>query len=288
MNETVCQFGPDNGLTGILAEPHESVRVADAPVALILNAGIVHNIGPFRLHVDIARMLAAAGFSSLRIDVSGLGDSETRTGKFVGNNRAKQDAVDAMNYLAEHNDNNRFVVVGLCSGAFNAHQVAISDPRVVGTALFDGIVFRTLGFYFRHYARMARPRFWRNAIKRRMIGEPAAYEAAGESLGESEFFELDNTRDEVAEEISGLVDRGVRMLFMYTDGYDDIASASQFKAMFGIKPNDQVQVEYFNQAEHTFRLKHNRNAACERLTDWYRGQFADVAVAGEASLAKRV
>lgn len=281
MPETVCRFGPANGLTGILTEPNEADRVADAPVALILNAGIVHNIGPFRLHVDIARMLAAAGFSSLRIDVSGLGDSETRTGKFVGSNRAKQDAVDAMDYLAEHIDNDRFVLIGLCSGAFNAHQVAISDPRVVGTALFDGIVFRTLGFYFRQYTRMARPRFWRNAIKRRFIGEPLASEAAGESLGESEFFVLDKTRTEVAEEIAGLVDRDVKLLFIYTEGYEDIASASQFQAMFGIKQDDQVQVEYFNQAEHTFRLKHNRNAACERLTDWYSGQFADVALAAQ-------
>jgi len=264
MQETICKFGPSNGLTGILTEPSDSVRVADAPVALILNAGIVHNIGPFRLHVDIARMLATVGFSSLRIDISGLGDSETRTGKFVGENRAKQDAVDAMDYLAEHINNDRFVIIGLCSGAFNAHQVAVSDPRVVGAAMFDGIVFRTLG---------------RNAIKRRMIGESLAREAAGESLGESEFFEVDKTRAEVADEISGLVDRGVRLLFMYTEGYDDIASASQFQAMFGIKQSEQIQVEYFNQAEHTFRLKHNRKAACERLAEWYSGQFAQVAAA---------
>ena len=278
MKESVCQFGPDHGLTGILSEPDESVRVVDAPIALILNAGIVHNIGPFRLHVDLARMLAAAGYSSLRIDLSGLGDSKTRTGKSVGKDRATQDAVDAMDYLAEHLDNDRFVVVGLCSGAFNAHQVAIGDPRVVGAALFDGIVYRTLGFYLRHYSRMARPRFWRNAIKRRIIGEPLTREAAGESLGESEFFEVDKTQSEVAEEISGLVDRGVRLLFLYTEGYDDIASASQFQEMFNINPNDQVQVEYFNQAEHTFRLKHNRNAACERFTDWYCSQFTQVEI----------
>ena len=279
MQETVCQFGPDKGLTGILTEPNESVRVADAPVALILNAGIVHNIGPFRLHVDIARMLAAAGFATLRIDVSGLGDSKTRTGKFVGKNRAKQDAADAMDYLADHTGGQRFVVIGLCSGAFNAHQVAIDDPRIVGAAFFDGIVYRTLGFYLRHYSRMARPRFWRNAIKRRLVGEAIVSEKAGESFGESEFFEIDKTREQVAEEISGLVDRGVKLLFVYTEGYDDVASASQFQEMFEIKPADQVQVEYFSQAEHTFRLTHNRKAACSRLTDWYSSQFARLAVA---------
>ena len=44
MKESVCQFGPNNSLTGIFAQPDESVRVADAPVALILNAGIVHSL----------------------------------------------------------------------------------------------------------------------------------------------------------------------------------------------------------------------------------------------------
>ena len=76
-----------------------------------------------------------------------------------------------------------------------------------------------------------------------------------------------------------MVDRGVRMLFVYTDGYDDVASASQFRAMFGIKPDDQVQVEYFGKAEHTFRLNHNRQTACKRLTDWYRNQFSQTAIA---------
>ncbi len=278
MQESVCQFGPDNGLTGILTQPNESDRVADAPVALILNAGIVHNIGPFRLHVDIARQLAEAGFSSLRIDLSGLGDSETRTGKSV-DDRAVLDATDAIDFLAEHLSCGSVVVVGLCSGAFNAHQAALADPRVVGASFFDGIVFRTTGFYLRHYLRYAKPRFWRNAIKRRVIGEPLASEAAGETLGESEFFEVEKTQAEVSQEIGGLVDRGLKMLFVYTEGYDDVASAGQFEEMFGIKPSDQVQVEYFKEAEHTFRLSHNRAAACSCLADWYSEQFTGAALA---------
>ena len=116
MHETICQFGPNNGLTGILTEPDESVRVADAPVALILNAGIVHNIGPFRLHVDIARLLATVGFSSFRIDLSGLVDSATRTGKILEGNRAVQDVSDAVDFLTQHTGSERFVAIGLCSG----------------------------------------------------------------------------------------------------------------------------------------------------------------------------
>ena len=277
MKETVCQFGPDDGLTGILTQPNDSVRVAGAPVALILNAGIIHNIGPFRLHVDIARSLAEAGFSSFRIDLSGLGDSETRIGKAV-ENRAVLDATDAIDFLVESSDGARVVAIGLCSGAYNAHQVALADPRVVGAAFFDGIVFRTTGFYLRNCLRFVKPRFWRNAIKRRLIGEPIANESDGATLGESEFFEVDKTQEEVSLEIGGLVERGLKMLFVYTEGYDDIASSEQFEEMFGIKPDDQVQVDYFCEAEHTFQLSHNRKAACSRLRDWYSGQFAGVAV----------
>ena len=278
MKESVCQFGPNNSLTGIFAQPDESVRVAGAPVALILNAGIVHNIGPFRLHVDIARILAEAGFSSFRIDLSGLGDSETRTGKSV-ENRAVLDATEAIDFLAENYDVRSVVATGLCSGAFNAHQVALADSRVVGAAFFDGIVFRTTGFYLRHYMRFLSPRFWRNAIKRRWIGEPATSEADGATLAESEFFEIGKTQKEVSVEIGGMKERGLKMLFVYTKGYDDIASSSQFEEMFGIKPDGQVQVEYYNEAEHTFRLTHNRSAVCSRMRDWYSSQFAGVAVA---------
>ena len=278
MKESVCQFGPNNSLTGIFAQPDESVRVAGAPVALILNAGIVHNIGPFRLHVDIARILAEAGFSSFRIDLSGLGDSETRTGKSV-ENRAVLDATEAIDFLAENYDVRSVVATGLCSGAFNAHQVALADSRVVGAAFFDGIVFRTTGFYLRHYMRFLSPRFWRNAIKRRWIGEPATSEADGATLAESEFFEIGKTQKEVSVEIGGMKERGLKMLFVYTKGYDDIASSSQFEEMFGIKADDQVQVEYYNEAEHTFRLTHNRSAVCSRMRDWYSSQFAGVAVA---------
>ena len=98
-------------------------------------------------------------------------------------------------------------------------------------------------------------------------------------MAESEFFEIGKTQEEVGVEIGGMKERGLKMLFVYTKGYDDIASSGQFEEMFGIKPDDQVQVEYYNEAEHTFRLTHNRKAARSRLRDWYSSQFAGVALA---------
>ena len=280
MKETVCNFGPDDRLFGILTTPDEDVRVDDAPIALILNAGIVHRVGPFRIHVDIARQLAAAGFSTLRLDLSGLGDSSPRTGKIAVEDRAVLDVNDAMNFLETETGVNKFTLLGLCSGAYNAHRVAVKDKRIVGAVFLDGIVFRTAGFYFRHYWRIFRFRFWRNAIKRRLLQRSTEVDAAANALCETEFFDANLDQDAVVKEVKLLAQRNVQMLFLYTDGYDDIVGRSQFKEMYGLQPDDgQLQVEYYAKSEHTFRLIENRRAACTRIADWVVSRFAYQAAA---------
>ena len=270
MQEQVIHFGPNEELCGILTLPDGSTSALRQPVALILNAGIVHRVGPFRLHVNLARQLADRGFATFRIDLSGLGDSPVRSGDLGDANRAVLDAQDAMRAL-EQRGAERFVVIGLCSGAFNAHQVALADQRVCGSVFLDGIVFRTPGYYRRRWwARLTRPRFWRNAFKRRLFHEKGAMEQAGASLGEAEFFEIDRTQQEVASEIRTLLERKVQMLFIYTEGYDDISGAEQFKEMYGLEPSEQLQVEYMKKAEHTFRLVENRNEVVARIADWYQ------------------
>ncbi len=276
MKQQVCNFGNEGHLLGILTTPDDDVRVPDAPIALILNAGIVHRVGPFRLNVDIARHLAELGYSTLRLDLSGLGDSGPRTGKLELENRAELDAADAMTFLQQETGVGRFVIVGLCSGAYNAHCVAVKDQRVIGAVFMDGIVFRTVGYFLRHHVgRVFRPRFWRNAFKRR-FNRPAraGSEAGGNALAESEFFGDGLSKDQVINDLTGLMDRGVQMLFLYTDGYDDICGRSQFREMYGLRPdNGQLQVEYFPKSEHTFRLTENRRAACERVSSWFQSRF---------------
>ena len=275
--EQVCHFGPQGGLFGILTSPEESNAVQDAPIVLILNAGIVHRVGPFRLHVDLARQLAEAGFATLRLDLSGVGDSAQRTGKIDTKTRAQLDVKDAMDYLQKETGVDRFVIIGLCSGAFHAHQVSVKDARIVGAVFMDGIVFRTLGFFVRHQVgRLFTLRFWRNAFKRRLANSNSMdSEDAGKTLAEGEFFGEDLNKDEVVGELETLMGRGVRMLFLYTDGYDNICGRSQFKEMYGLRPDEgQLQVEYYPKSEHTFRLIENRATACGRVQAWMTSQFS--------------
>lgn len=275
MKETVCNFGPEKGLFGILTTPDDDIRIPNAPTALILNAGIVHRVGPFRIHVDIARQLAAAGFSTLRLDLSGLGDSTPRVGKIKVEDRAVYDVGDAMDFLESTTGVDQFILLGLCSGAYNAHRVAVKDARIVAAAFLDGIVFRTAGYYVRRFTRFLRFRFWRNAIKRRLLNRSADNaDEESNAFNESEFFDSNLNRDLVVEELNLLLQRDVQMLFLYTDGYDDIVGRSQFKEMYGLQPDDgQLQVEYYPKSEHTFRLIENRRAACDRIADWIVNRF---------------
>ena len=202
MKEIACNFGPNKSLFGILTMPDDDVRVSGAPISLILNAGIVHRVGPFRIHVDIARQLAQRGFATLRLDLSGLGDSAARTGKIEIEDRALLDVSDAMEFLEQETGVNRFTLLGLCSGAYNAHRIAVKDERIVGSVFMDGIVFRTAGYRIRRFLRFFNPRFWRNTIKRRFIKNSNEVDSKSSELGETEFFDVGMDRDAVVEELN--------------------------------------------------------------------------------------
>lgn len=277
MKQSVLNFGPKNGLTGILSLPAVGVDVANdenRPIAIILNAGVVHRSGPFRLHVDIAQRLAELGYSTLRLDLSGLGDSSVRTDIVEGQNRALLDVADAMDALEKKTGNDRFVLIGLCSGAYNAHQIALSDRRVVGCVMMDGLVYRTTGHYIRTSVRRATsPRFVRNALRRRWLrDEIGMYDSNAPTA--AEFFEVDKSAECVAAEIESMLDDGKQFLFTYTEGCPEISSRRQFREMFGLLPGDgNLQVEFYANFEHTFPLTYQRATIVHRIGEWFHDRF---------------
>lgn len=270
--ESVFRFGPNQSLLGVLSEPVEVQHDVSRPAIVLFNAGIVHRVGPFRMNVDIARQLSRSGFRCLRMDLSGLGDSGIRSGKLNSEERALLDAKDAFDGLEELGAE-KFVVLGLCSGAFNAFQSACNDPRVVGLVSIDGVAFPTEGFRRREVTRKMNFRFVRNAIKRRLVGGDSDAANAGEALAESEFFSVEENPERCRAQFHELQNRGVKMNFIYTGGFEEFNGESQFEEMFGVNPNDQMQLSYFAESEHTFPIVEHRRLLVRNVCDWASRTF---------------
>jgi len=130
MKEEAVQFGEAGSLVGIVTSGAHAN--SNQPAVLLLNPGIVHHTGPGRIYVKIARALAAQGFTVLRFDFSGIGDSAVR----LDNRRFEESSVDetraAMSFLHATRGCDRFILMGGCSGAAVSLETAECDRRVVG------------------------------------------------------------------------------------------------------------------------------------------------------------
>ena len=123
--EQAVTFGPDATLIGVYNPAAASADVC----CLLINAGVLHRIGPHRLNVKIARSLAQGGVASLRFDLSGRGDSRATAGTNSYSEQAVHDLRAAMDFVQRNGGPRRFIVFGICSGAVNAFQIAVADPR---------------------------------------------------------------------------------------------------------------------------------------------------------------
>ena len=129
VREEVVRFGPNDELVGILSRSEAVSGMA----VLILNAGVLHRVGPHRLHVLLARRLAERGLAALRLDLGGIGDSVASTDAATFRESAVADTQLAMTGLAAR----RHVLFGVCAGADNAIATALVDDRVSAIVLVD-------------------------------------------------------------------------------------------------------------------------------------------------------
>src|SRR4029079_17512883 len=85
-----------------------------------------------------ARRWAAQGLPSLRLDVRATGDSggpEQETVRNMYSEDGIDDARLALAYLRKEYGARRFVVIGLCSGAFAGFHAALAEPDIEGVVL---------------------------------------------------------------------------------------------------------------------------------------------------------
>src|SRR6185437_14447214 len=76
IRERVLPISEQPNLFGIVSGPPDGTP-NHLPFIVMLNTGSTYRVGPHRFYVSLARQLAAKGFSCLRMDLCGLGDSIT-------------------------------------------------------------------------------------------------------------------------------------------------------------------------------------------------------------------
>ncbi len=274
MNERPVFFGRNRGLLGILTIP--AAPATDAPAVILLNAGLLHRVGPNRLYVDLARRLAAQGHPVLRFDMSGVGDSELQEGGLLYIERSQQDVIEAMDALTAMAGSERFILIGLCTGAFNAFRTALRDERVAGCVLLDGYAYPTFKSKLRHYrTRVFQLDRWIGYVSRR-LGRGGVVQVAEDDLV---VFENEVVpKERFARELEALVDRGVAMLMVYTRlGPLPFNYERQMHEAFpDIELERCVAVRYYADADHTFTLPGNRYRLLDEIEAWTGANFGRV------------
>jgi alpha/beta superfamily hydrolase len=125
-------------LFGTLHRPDSTEE--SRPVVVLLSPGVKMRVGPGRLYVPLTDMLCAEGFTVLRFDFFGLGDSEGELSEkllpdvynHIEVGRYVDDTLCAMRWLRDTHGAQRFVLGGLCGGAITALLAADKDAGVEG------------------------------------------------------------------------------------------------------------------------------------------------------------
>jgi pimeloyl-ACP methyl ester carboxylesterase len=277
MHEHATRFGRAHHLIGIAGLPSVDARSTGV---ILLNAGLVHHVGPFRLHVEMARQLNARGFPTLRFDLSTLGDSGASGESLAREQQVRNDVADAMALLRKQAGCRRFVLIGLCSGAQNAHLVAQCNEAVAGAVFLDGYAYRSTGFKLRHYLpRLLNPARVARHIARRLQTAPAA--GSGFQV---EFPPQARVRDELA----GMLERGLKLCFIYTGGSSWYFNhRRQFAECYGraLATHPGVSVSFHKEVDHTYILVGDRRRLLDNIESWLCMHFPQLAPARETRRA---
>jgi pimeloyl-ACP methyl ester carboxylesterase len=276
LTEEPLQFGEGGRLFGILTLPSMTPRNAqELPVFVFLSAGLLHRVGPFRLHVRLARELAQMGFSSLRVDLAGTGDSPLRPG-LTNQQSVAADFAEILAVLESRLGRLPLVLAGLCSGADNAIRLTLKEPRVVGMVLLDPICFPDDGFRARavvlsvgNYTKPVRYIAW---LKRR-------FKALTHSRGKKQ--EDDNsvdpltlrdllTGEQLRTAIEAIRQRDGRVLSIFTSyALRYYNQTGQLGRVLSVNGYQQFCTELFwLQADHTYKLELHRRRLMEKIKTW--------------------
>ena len=258
MREEALLFGEAGSLVGIITDPPEPNAGEDIPAVIVLNQGVMHRVGFNRLHVKMARRLAAMGFVVLRFDFSGIGDSSFSMDTLPFKGRSVTETQEAMDCLGELRGKKRFILMGICSGAVISFETAGHDPRVVGVVQINP---QSYDDTLSAFVEARRGRYWKAVLLNpsrwlRPLTGKADYKMLGMRLRGlfTRKRRASSIALKLAAEFRSLTDRGVNLLAVYgsrdwgLDYFDMMFADVNERLPAGPKP----KVETIHQTDHIF------------------------------------
>jgi hypothetical protein len=176
----IAALAEGGSLFGIVAGPSgPGTPDAAAPLcAVFLNVGAERRIGANRMWVEASRRWAARGVPSVRLDFVGIGEGggpATPWGEKYGLYRAElvDQVATALDALQARGLPPRFLLIGMCSGAYWSFSQALRDPRVVALELLNTrmLLFdetRGSAAEVRHLRRLGTAQTWRDVLGGRL------------------------------------------------------------------------------------------------------------------------
>lgn len=266
----------------------------------MLNAGALHRIGPNRLHVELARQLACAGFLCCRFDLSGIGDSRATGSEEHFWERWKGEVRAVMDRLQESHGARRFALFGLCSGTELALECALCDPRVYACVLVNGALVAGASASALDSARThTRLRYYaRRILDGKSLLRLLTFQSNYRAIGVTLVGLLRRAFEQAARPVPGdgmdlsrltrLVERGVALLLLYSEGspYLDVCRGQLTNLVASLgRQGRPVMADVLAAADHVFTLQWARDWLIERVErELCRGILAGTATvrAGDA------
>ncbi len=284
MRERTLLFGDAKSLVGVITEPEPKDAVPARPAFILLNAGLLHRVGPNRVHVRLARRLAEAGFCVMRFDYSGIGDSRSRADSAPFARSALAETRQCMDLLGTSRGFGGFLLAGICSGADSALSVAAQDERAIGVALIEPYALPAPAFPLYQYRRkLLDPRSWWRLLRGRseVLGSLRAHQAeqavpavaASSSAASEPPPDPDSivpSRREFVRRVRGLADRGAGICFVYSSespAYFNYLTLLR-REMRGPLAKRRVHLQVLKQTDHIFTPLVVQDVLVQTIRDW--------------------
>ena len=268
ISEQAVLFGSWTSLVGIVTKA-VSPASANRPAIVILNTGIIHRVGHHRMFVTMSRALGAVGYTVLRFDFSGIGDSSPRYDGLSLVDACMAEIREALDWLERDGATSRMILIGLCSGADHAVLYGHTDPRIVGLVLMDPSIPPTLRYYV-HYIgrRLRRLRSWFNVLSGR---SHTLRMLMRHMLPIAQRYPLQNRvpRQTVERHYRNSVDSGIEILAIFTEETTRQTYREQMiEALPNVSFGDRLTLEFFPGSDHTFALESDRSRLIQLILQW--------------------